>query len=239
MIKRILSLLITAGFVLAGMSALAGPMIEIPDAMFDFGRTSQYGVVSHRFTIKSVGDEPLQITKVESGCGCTKAPLEDSTLAPGDSTILEIFFSTRSYRGVVSKRPYVETNINDEKVYVKIKAELFPEPETIEPVHLSPARLDVSQFKPEPRRKARFFICNSDTVDYEITLVDYADQAFDLEMPSVVPAGDSVMARLLVHEDLVKSEFEHSITFEINDADRTRYSLPVKRMYRVRGGSGK
>lgn len=239
MTKRSLNLLLFAGMMLIGAATLAGPMIEIPDATFDFGRTSQYGVVSHRFTIKSVGDEPLRITKVESGCGCTKAPLEDSTLAPGDSTILEIFFSTRSYRGVVSKRPYLETNINDEKVYVKIKAELFPKPEEAQPIHLSPARLDVSQFKPEPRRKAKFFICNTDTVDYEINLIDYAEDAFWLEMPPMVPAGDSVMVKLLVDEKYLEGEFEHSITFEINDANKTRYSLPVKRMYRVRGKGGK
>ncbi|MEA3297871.1 MAG: DUF1573 domain-containing protein [candidate division Zixibacteria bacterium] len=217
---------------------VARPMISIPEHTFDFGRVAQHAVVSHRFLIKSVGEDTLRITKVIPGCGCTKAPLKDSVLAPGDSTTLEILFSTKSYRGFLSKRPYLETNISEEKVYLKIKSELLDEPRKSKPVSLLPYKLDVSQFKPKPRLMADFRIINKDTVDYEIRLVDYADHLFDVTLPAVVKAGDSARGIVNVHESAIKTEFEHSLTFEINDKNKTRYSLPIVRKYRVRDRSG-
>jgi len=217
----------------AAATVQAGPAVKISDAEFDFGRTSQHAVVSHRFVISSVGDDTLRITKVVPGCGCTKAPLADSVIAPGDQTVLELFFSTRSYRGFVDKTTYLETNIGEAREYIKISSELLPQPDTVMPIYLSPARLDVSQFKPEVRRKAKFWIHNRDTVDYQIKLIDYADQAFEVKMPEMVKARDSAWGGVIVRDDAIESEFEHSLTFEINDSNHTRYTLPVKRMYRV------
>lgn len=214
--------------------AVAGPIVEIPESTFDFGRVSQHAVVSHRFWIKSTGDDTLRIIRIESGCGCTEAPLRDSVLAPGDSTVLEILFSTKSYRGPVSKSPHLETNADDAKVYLKIKADLLADPREARPIMLDPYRLDVSQYKAKPRLRARFQIHNKDTVDYRITLIDHADEFFDVKLPEVVKAGDSAWGAVKVHESVAQKEFEHSLTFEINDDDATRYTLPVKRLYRVK-----
>ena len=218
---------------IVGASTQAGPAIEIGEDAFDFGRISQHAVVSHRFTISSTGDDTLRITRIVTGCGCTKAPLGDSVLAPGEQTTLELFFSTKCFRGHVSKTTHFETNIGEAKEYIKISSELLPQPDTIMPIHLSPARLDVSQFKPKPRTRARFYIHNKDSVDYQITLIDHADHVFDVKLPEIVKAHDSAWGGIIVHDDAVETEFEHSLTFEITDADRTRYTLPVKRMYRV------
>ncbi|MFQ6008146.1 MAG: DUF1573 domain-containing protein [Candidatus Zixiibacteriota bacterium] len=212
----------------------AGPAIEIPEPAFDFGRVCQNAKIAHTFWIKSTGDDTLRITKVVPGCGCTQAPLRDSTIAPGDSTNLEIFFSTKSFRGPVSKRPYLVTNASPEHIYVKISAVLLPEPDTVMPISLSPYNLDVSQFTERPRRKAKFLIQNKGDQDYELTLVDWSRQYFDVELPQKVKAGETVEGLVIVHQDKINSEFEQSLTFEINDEKHTRYTLPVKRMYRIK-----
>ncbi len=212
----------------------AGPAIEIPESEFDFGRVCQNAKVAHIFWIKSVGDDTLRVTKVVPGCGCTQAPLRDSVIAPGDSTDLEIFFSTKSYRGPVSKRPHLETNASAENMYVKISAVLLSEPDTVMPISLSPYTLDVSQFSENPRRKAKFLIQNKGSQDYELTLVDWSRNHFDVELPKKVKAGETVEGLVVVHEDKLDSEFEQSLTFEINDEEHTRYTLPVKRIYRIK-----
>ncbi len=216
------------------LMAASGPKVEIPEATYDFGRVAQHAVVSHRFWIKSTGDETLRITKVDPGCGCTDAPLRDSVLAPGDSTVLEILFRTKSYRGPVSKRPFLETNAGDGKVYLKIKADLLADPQQARPIVLDPPRLDVSQYKATPRLRARFQIHNRDTVDYRITLIDHADEFFEVRLPQIVKAGDSAQGGIRVRESVAEREFEHSLTFEIDDDSTTRYTLPVKRLYRVK-----
>ena len=232
--KRLFVLALTGLLALSAVTVTAGPAVEIPQSTFNFGRTSQHTVVSHTFWVKSVGDDTLRINRVIPGCGCTQTPLRDSVLAPGDSTRWDIFFSTKSYRGYVSKSPYLETNIGDEKTHVKIKAELLPKPDSAWPLVLSPVKLDVSQFTEKPRRKARFHVINRSDKDYSLTLVDWARDYFEVKLPGKVKAGETVEGQISVFEDKIPEGFEHSLTIQINDEVNTRYSLPIERKYRIK-----
>ena len=217
--------------------AYAGPDIQLSETSFNWGKVSQNRTVTHTFWIKSVGDDTLVIKKVVPGCGCTKAPLQDSVLAPGDSTRLDIFFSTKSFRGYVTKRPYLETNIGEEFVYLKIYSHLIAEPETDMPLLLNPLYVDVSQYTEKPRRKAKFRIENRGDTDYKLTLVDWGRDLIDVELPAEVKAGETVEGILTVHEDKVPYDFKTSFTFSINDTEESRYSLPIERKVRVKKGA--
>lgn len=226
-------ILLALGLSVTITAVWAGPNIEIRDDSFNFGRAAQHAVLSHRFKIASTGDDTLIITKIVPGCGCTKAPLADSILAPGEETTLELFFSTKSFRGIVSKKAYIETNIGDARYYIKFQSELLPQPDTIMPIHLSPSRLDISQFKKKVRRRAKFWIHNKDSVDYRLKLIDYPAEVLDVKMPEIVLAHDSAWGGITVKDAALATEFEHSVTFELDDGSGIRYSLPIKRMYRV------
>ncbi|MDH4156276.1 MAG: DUF1573 domain-containing protein [candidate division Zixibacteria bacterium] len=215
-------------------AASAAPAVQIPDDAFDFGKVAQHAKVNHTFWIKSTGSDTLRITAVVPGCGCTQAPLKDSVLAPGDSTSLEIVFSTLSYRGYITKRPYLETNASDEKTYLKIVAELIPYPEEMKPIRLWPHRLDVSQFTTKPRRRAGFKIENMTDQTLRIIPVDTVSKDFDVTLPDKVGPGETVEGMVIVHKDAVEKAFEQSITFELDDEEGSRFSLPVQRKYRPR-----
>jgi len=233
------TIVLTAVAVLSlAVVALAGPEITIPEPTFDFGHVVQHAKVSHRFIIKSTGDDTLQITKIDPGCGCTQAPLADSVLAPGESTYLDLFFSTKSYRGKVDKKPYFLTNINKEKVYLGISGTLRPKDEPGHPIHIDPPIMDVSQFTPKPRRQASVWIHNLEKREYQLGLVDYADHVFEIKFPESIPANDSARVRIRIHESMVDQEFEHSITFSIDDPSDTRFTIPIKRMLRIKDRSG-
>lgn len=243
-LKRILNplkLTLLSGLVLflsLSVSTLqAQPAISIPAAEFDFGHTIQHAKVCHRFMIYSTGTDTLRIEKVVLDCGCTKAPLEDSVLAPGDSTWLDLFFSTRSYRGTVKKRPYLMTNAGPEKTYLKFSSFLIPEPEIDLPVRLSPPKIDVSQFKEKPRRRASTWVVNPDVHDYNLSLINHAEYVFEVRMPEIVKAGDSAKIRIQILEEMVGQEFEYSLTFKVNDSSGTHYTVPVKRLLRIKDRS--
>lgn len=216
----------------ASISLSAQPQIEIKESSFNFGKVAQRTAVSHTFWIKSVGTETLVIEQVIPGCGCTKAPLKDSVLAPGDSTSLEIIFSTKSFRGFVAKKPYLITNISEEKIYLRIDAELFPKPETIGPVSFEPYKLDVSQFTEKPRSKAKFHLINKSDQDLEIKMIDDSNKPFDIKIPKSIKAGETIEGIITVHKDRLGDEFESSFTIQFNDDFQTRLSLPIKRMIR-------
>ena len=235
---------ILAALILTAGAALAGPQLAIPEVEFIFGKVPQHSSISHRFLIKSVGDDTLRITKVVPGCGCTQAPLEDTVLAPGDSTWLEIVFSSRTFRGSVAKRPYMTTNVGDDNYYVRIDSDILTDAEQAFPLRFNPYKLDVSQFGSKLRRSAQFTLENVSDTDYTFTVLDTTGREFDVEMPTKVKVGEKITGKVTVHENAIESDFEQSFTIELNDKAKTRYTLPVRRMYRERepssfGSSGK
>ena len=84
--------------------------LEISQKAWDFGFIPKGAKVTHNFLLKNVGNDTLKITNVRKSCGCTAAPLRKTVLPPGDTTQLEVTFSSGSYQGPVSKAVYVESN---------------------------------------------------------------------------------------------------------------------------------
>ena len=229
--KIIFTVVILFSLVIFGsVDILAAPRIEIPNHEFSFGKTLQQVGLSHSFWIKSVGEDTLRIIKIVPGCGCTKAPVTDTLIAPGDSTRMDITFATGSYRGYVSKKPYLLTNAGNEKTYVKIHAQVFPNPEDIGPIKLSPLAVDVSQItEKEVRDVTKFLIINPTEQDFEIGPVDIDNKSFDVKLPGKVKAGETVEAEITVHKDALDSEFFESITFAIDDDEMSTFSIAVGR----------
>jgi hypothetical protein len=228
---RVLSL--TAGLVCLAFSlAAADPKMEIPDHTFDFGRVVQRATVTHVFWIKSVGDDTLRILNISPGCGCTQIPPLDSSLAPGDSTQLEIILDTRTFRGYVSKTPIIWTNTYEARTRLNLHAEMVLDPKLSRPLVIEPARLDVSQFSSRPRRRAGFTIENLGTETARLIPADTMFKSFSLQLPDSVAPGQSVEATILVHEDAIEMSFQESVTFEMTTSeDRFRYTVPVIRRY--------
>lgn len=236
--------IVLIGAVMAGAgatAAFAGAELNIPEPEFNFGHVVQHNHVSCVFWLKSVGDDTLRITNVVPGCGCTEAPIDDTLLAPGDSTALRIKFNSRQFRGRTSKKPFVMVEGDPNKHFVQIVSVVHSSDEQLSPLNFEPYRIDVSQFTERPRRRARFVIKNQSDRDYKLTLIEAAETNFDVDLPSEVKAGNEAVGSVTVHEDLVDEPFEQSITIEIDDEEGTRFTLPVRRdvSKRSRAGSWK
>ncbi|UCE25727.1 MAG: DUF1573 domain-containing protein [Candidatus Zixiibacteriota bacterium] len=223
--------------VLSGPVA-AGPAIKVINPTFNFGKTLQHVSVTHDFWIKSVGDQPLVITKVVPGCGCTKAPLRDSVLAPGDSTVLSITFSTRSYAGKITKKPYLLTNVSDERVPLTLQVEVMIDPEMAAPLKISPFEIKITPPDKQQHRRAAILIENRGERDLSLSMVSQPRGLFQASLPTVIKAGETAEATVVVEKKYAGQEFEKSFTFQISDPERTRYSIPVSCLLEVAGSAG-
>ena len=233
MTKKITSLLLI-GLALAADVA-AGPVIQMSEEEFNFGKAVQQATYRHVFWVKSVGDDTLRIEQVRAGCGCTQTPLTDSTLAPGDSARFEIIFDSKRFRGLTEKKSAIVSNATNGKMMVGIVTDLSLEAEDMRPLVIQPYRVDVSQFTEAPRRRSKIQVENRSDQNYELSLVDAYDLNFDIEMPKKIKAGETAEITILVHEDKIEEEFRQSFTFQLNDGRGTRYSIPVKRDVRIPG----
>ncbi|MDZ4723343.1 MAG: DUF1573 domain-containing protein [candidate division Zixibacteria bacterium] len=229
--------LILAALVLIISSAdlFSAPKLTMPETEFDFGYVPQNSKISHVFWLHSTGDDSLKITKVMPGCGCTQAPLDKDILAAGDSTRLNIIFDTRTYTNAVVKRPQIETNEGTPNTFVQISSTVLSNPDSTFPVIIKPYKLDISQSGEKVRDQITFKITNASKNNLELTLVSGLEDIAQVTLPKSVAAGQSAEGVVKLNTGTLDDSFERSLTFQVNDEQKSRFTIPIKRTLRVPG----
>jgi len=119
-IRKILSaLLLTAG----AAAVFAAPEITVDNMTFDGGKAAEGSILKTQFKITNTGDEPLKITNVRPGCGCTVVSY-DSVIAPGKSGFIKPEVNLKGFHpGEMSRGVTVNSNAaNDPTIHLMIKA---------------------------------------------------------------------------------------------------------------------
>jgi hypothetical protein len=107
------------GLIAGALAACAGggfipaspePMIQVDRVEHNFGKIPDSGPVSHVFTVKNIGGKPLNISRIQTSCGCTAAVMDNQFLQPGESTRLKVQFDPRGRRGAQSKSIMIHSN---------------------------------------------------------------------------------------------------------------------------------
>jgi len=211
---------------LMAASAMAAPRMIIPESSFDFGFVPQQAKVSHTFWLKSAGTDMLKITKVVPGCGCTKAPLEKADVTVGDSTKLEIIFSTKSYKNQVSKRPKIETNEGEPFKHVSIQTNVVSEPDNTYPIVLKPFVINMTQMAGSTNQFA-FQIKNVSDQDLNLKLIDFPADYVSVDLPETVAKNSVARGTVTLNATHAKYNIEKSFTIELNDQNKSRFTLPL------------
>jgi len=117
--KTLSALLLTAG----AAAVFAAPEIYVDNMTFDGGKAAEGSVLKTQFKITNTGDEPLKITNVRPGCGCTVVSY-DSVIAPGKSGFIKPEVNLKGFRpGEMSRGVTVTSNAaNDPNIHLMIKA---------------------------------------------------------------------------------------------------------------------
>ena len=230
MIRTALSVaLAVISVTIASGSLMARPALTIDQLEFDFGYAPQNSKISHLFRLRNDGDDTLRITRVIPGCGCTQAPLRKSTLAPGESTELEIIFNTGHYSGPVTKRPKIETNETSAQKNITILTNVVQRPDSTYPVQTKPYKLDLSQFGETVRDEMKYTLANVSDQDLDLTLVSCPDELLTVKVPKHIAAGASANGLVKLTPTATGKSFETSITIQLNDKAATRFTIPIKR----------
>jgi len=231
--KTLASLLLTILlFAVSAVDIQAGSRITVDKTAFDFGYVPQNARISHVFWIHSTGDAPLKITDVKPGCSCTKAPLEKDEIAIGDSTRLEIIFSTKSYRSRVRKQPLIHTNAGDVPFRLAIEANVMPRPDSAYPLVMEPYKVAFSRLNENSAGEKRFEIYNASDEVLELTMVSSASDFFEVDLPGTINPGATVLGKVTVREDKLNNSFEKSFTLRTNDSKSSRFTVPVTQRVR-------
>ena len=95
---------------------------------WDFGKVKQGEILKHGFIFKNESKDVLNITGLNSSCGCTASQADKKSLKPSETTTINVSFNPHGYSGQVKQFVYVNTD-NAEAAVVKftIKAEVVKE----------------------------------------------------------------------------------------------------------------
>ena len=124
--------------ILTCIVCLAQPEIKFENTTYDFGKIKEEGgKVTGKFIFTNVGNEPLELTNVRPGCGCTAANYTKGAIAPGEQGYIEATYNPYNRPGGFNKNIRVTTNeprfLQDEKAtphMIFIKGEVIKRPQT-------------------------------------------------------------------------------------------------------------
>jgi len=153
--------------VLCLAQAQGQPRLVLEATQFDFGKINPGATVSHRFKASNTGDAPLTISKLSPSCGCTSTLVGKETLAPGESTELEVSFNSAGEHGVISKSVAVESDDPvSPRQTLNFQAEVLPA------VTASTEQVQFLDLLPRDRRKASVHLVNGSGKPMRVTGVD-------------------------------------------------------------------
>jgi hypothetical protein len=225
---RLSVLLLVLLSLLVFSSVSAVPKMTLPVDSLDFGYSPQQGSISCRFWIYSTGQDTLRISNVRTSCGCTQAPLEKRVLAPGDSTVVEIIFSTGQYGGRVNKTAYITANTGEPERRIIISTEVLARVDSTYPVVISPYVLDLGQSTDPKSEQARFTIRNASDRELIPSLTVYPRDVFEIKLPKRVKAGESAEATLHLKSG-APAAFMKSFTIALDDTKNSRFTMIARR----------
>lgn len=76
----------------------------------DFGQIPATDTVQTVFKVKNTGGKTLEISRIQTSCGCTAAMMDSQSLKPGESSRLKVTFDPRGKAGRQARTLWLFTN---------------------------------------------------------------------------------------------------------------------------------
>jgi hypothetical protein len=135
------------------------------------------------------------------------------------------------------KRPRIKTNEGPPDKFVQIVTHVVDRPDSTYPVVINPYKLDLSQFGEKVRSEIEFKIKNVSTEDLSLSLISSAKDYFKVELPDKIGAGKTETAKVTLTKKGETDAFDKSLTFELSDKEKSRFTVPVKRTLHTAPGA--
>ncbi len=93
---------------------------------FDFGTVDEGEKVSHSYTFKNTGDEPLILSNAKGSCGCTVPKWPKEPIPPGEDGEITVEFNSKNKKGKRNQKVTITANTNPPQSFIYLKGEVNP-----------------------------------------------------------------------------------------------------------------
>ena len=98
--------------------------MSIPETKHLFGHVKEGEKVSHAYTIRNTGAQPLMIANVQTSCGCTAPSYPKEPIMPGQEGEVTLEFNSAGKEGHVLKNALIIANTPDSPFSIGFEAEV-------------------------------------------------------------------------------------------------------------------
>ncbi|WP_294284969.1 DUF1573 domain-containing protein [uncultured Chryseobacterium sp.] len=100
--------------------------IALSESNFDFGKIKKGDKVQHVYEVTNTGSNPLVISEVKPGCGCTAPDFTKDPIMPGKKGKITLHFDSTNFDGNVSKYADVFANVDKTPIKLTFTANIQP-----------------------------------------------------------------------------------------------------------------
>lgn len=100
--------------------------VALSEAMFEFGVIKKGEQKEHTYEITNTGANPLIISQVKPGCGCTVPDYTKEPILPGKKGMITLKFDSSSFDGLVNKQAEVYANVEKAPMIISFSADVQP-----------------------------------------------------------------------------------------------------------------
>jgi len=100
--------------------------IALSESNFDFGKIKKGDKVEHVYEVTNTGTNPLVISEVKPGCGCTAPDFTKEPIMPGKKGKITLHFDSTNFDGAVNKFADVFANVEKAPIKLTFTANIQP-----------------------------------------------------------------------------------------------------------------
>lgn len=86
------------------------PRVQLDSRLYDFGEALGGSEIKYNFRLKNIGNNTLNLLKIEAPCQCTATIISKNQISPGGYGIIEATYTIPSKNGEVEQSFYAYTN---------------------------------------------------------------------------------------------------------------------------------
>lgn len=100
--------------------------VALSEAQFAFGKIKKGEKKEHTYEITNTGENPLVISQVKPGCGCTVPEYTKEPILPGQKGKITLNFDSSAFDGLVNKQAEVYANVEKAPIVISFSADIQP-----------------------------------------------------------------------------------------------------------------
>lgn len=100
--------------------------LALSENHFEFGKIKKGDQKEHVYEVTNTGKNPLVISHVKPGCGCTAPEYTKEPILPGQKGKITLKFDSSNFDGLVNKQAEVYANVEKAPIIITFSADIQP-----------------------------------------------------------------------------------------------------------------